>query len=179
VPAGRIRELIVSATWAPSAHNRQPWRFAALEDRTKMERLARAMADRLRQDRLADGDEPGVVEADARRSQSRITGAAWVVVVCLDRSCLDPYPDPRRQAAEHTMAVQSVAMAGHGLMLAAFAAGLASCWICAPLFAPQEVHRVLDLPAGWEPQGAVLLGRPLGATEPRTRETVDAVARFL
>jgi len=31
VPTPLLNELLEIATWAPSAHNRQPWRFAVLE----------------------------------------------------------------------------------------------------------------------------------------------------
>ena len=35
--------LLETAVWSPSAHNRQPWRFAVLEDAASKETLARAM----------------------------------------------------------------------------------------------------------------------------------------
>jgi len=68
IPAEVIERLLTAATWSPSAHNRQPWRFAVLTAPEAKERLARAMGDRLRADRLADGDDPGVVARDADRS---------------------------------------------------------------------------------------------------------------
>ena len=49
-----VERILAHATWAPSAHNRQPWRFAAVAQ-TKRRTLADAMAARLRRDRLADG----------------------------------------------------------------------------------------------------------------------------
>ena len=59
-PIGRavIERLLFAATQAPSAHNRQPWRFAVLEERADKDTLATAMGRRLRQDRTADGDDP-------------------------------------------------------------------------------------------------------------------------
>jgi len=48
-----VERILAHATWAPSAHNRQPWRFAAVAQ-TKRRTLADAMAARLRRDRLAD-----------------------------------------------------------------------------------------------------------------------------
>ena len=48
------------------------------------------------------------------------------------------------------MAIQSVAAAIHALLLAAHALGLAACWMCAPLFAPDaaRVTRWTCLPIG-------------------------------
>jgi F420 biosynthesis protein FbiB-like protein len=177
--AEQVRHLLEIATWAPSAHHRQPWRFVVVQTPAERHRLAQAMAERLRRERLADGDDPAAVEADVRRSTVRIEGAPHVVVLCLNRDELDRYPDPRRSEAERLMAVQSVAMAGQNLMLAAHNLGAGSSWVCAPLFAPQEVSQALGLPAAWEPQGAILLGMPEHIPAPRPRRPMEEVVRFV
>ena len=51
-----VERLLNTAMWAPSAHNRQPWRFAVLTDFEHKESLAWAMGERLYEDRMADGD---------------------------------------------------------------------------------------------------------------------------
>ena len=78
-----IERLLLAATQAPSAHNRQPWRFAVIDDHATKETLATAMGQRLRQDRVGDGDDPVAVEADVSRSFARITGAPTVVWRCV------------------------------------------------------------------------------------------------
>jgi coenzyme F420-0:L-glutamate ligase/coenzyme F420-1:gamma-L-glutamate ligase len=160
VPAPVIERLLTAATWAPSAHNRQPWRFATVAAPEAKIRLARAMGYKLRADRLADGDPLEAVEADTNRSFARITGAAAVIVVCLTLADMDHYPDVRRGQAEYLMAVQSVAMAVQNLLLAAQAEGLGACWMCAPLFCGDVVRQALDLPEDWEAQALVTLGYP-------------------
>jgi len=75
IPKEVILHLIEAATWAPSAHNRQPWRFVAITQPEVKERLARAMGNRLRADRTADGDDPDAIERDVARSYARLTGA--------------------------------------------------------------------------------------------------------
>jgi len=77
------------------------------------------------------------------------------------------------------MGVQSVAMAGSTMLLAAHASGLGGVWMCAPLFAPGSVKSVLDLPQEWEPQGVILLGYPAYEPQPRQRRLVDEVSRFV
>lgn len=143
--------------WAPSAHNRQPWRFAIVRGAGR-ERLARAMGARLREDLERDNAPQAVIEADVTRSYERLTGAPVVIVLCLSMADMDTYPDARRQQHEWTMAVQSVAMAGQNLLLAAHAYGLGACWMCAPLFCPDVVQSALDLPPDWQPQGLITLG---------------------
>ncbi len=118
------------------------------------------MGQRLRADRIGDGDPLADIERDVARSFARITGAPVLVVVCLSMADMDSYPDAKRSQAEQTMAVQSVAMAAQTLWLAAHAAGLGACWLCAPLFVPNLVQQTLKLPPDWQPQGLLTLGWP-------------------
>jgi F420 biosynthesis protein FbiB-like protein len=163
-----LERILTAAGQAPSAHNQQPWRFFVISDVSLKKVLAERMAEKLRQDRLADGDDLTEVEADARRSVSRITSAPVLVVMCLTMEGMDHYEDAERARSEYTMAVQSVAMASENLMLAAHAEGLGTCWMCAPLFAKEVVQEVLELPESWIPQGLITLGYP--AEVGRTRD---------
>jgi F420 biosynthesis protein FbiB-like protein len=175
VPAETLERILTAARWAPSAHNRQPWRFAILSPFAWKDRLARAMGDRLRRDRTADGDPAEAIEQDVARSYARIIGAPVVIVVALDMSDMDRYRDDR-QRAEHTMAVQSTAMATQNLLLAAHAEGLGACWMCAPLFCPDVVVEALSLPKSWEPQAIVTLGTPAGPGKPAMRRPLDEIS---
>ena len=166
-----LDRLFRTAGHAPSAHNRQPWRFAVLDGLLWKERLATAMGDRLRSDRAADGDACEVIARDVERSYVRITQAPVVVVACADMRDMDSYPDKRRQTAELLMAVQSTAMAVQNLLLAAHVEGLGASVMCAPLFCGDAVSQALDLPAGWQPQSLITLGWP--ATAGRSRDRYD------
>jgi coenzyme F420-0:L-glutamate ligase / coenzyme F420-1:gamma-L-glutamate ligase len=161
--------LIQAMSWAPSAHNRQPWRVAILEDDKWKRHLASKMAEQLRRDRSADGDGAAIVDADVKRSYDRITEAPVVLVVCADIVDMDVYPDQRRENAEYLMAVQSVATAAQNLMLAAHAEGLGACWMCAPLFCQDTVSAALRLPSGWQPQALITLGWPSATKKFRPR----------
>ena len=136
------------------------------------------MGERLRQDRLADGDPPEVIAQDVARSYNRITGAPVLIIVSTSMVDMDAYPDARRRHNEWVMATQSTAMAAQNLWLAAHAEGLGACWLCAPLFVPDLVRQTLNLPADWEPQGMLTLGYP---AEERTRSRADwhSKVRFL
>ncbi len=173
-----IDELLEAARWAPSAHNRQPWRFAIVESAEKKDALASAMGQHLRADLERDGAPAAVIEADTGRSYARITGAPVVIVVSLSMKDMDSYPDTVRQVAERTMAVQSVAMAVQNLLLAAHARGLGACWMCAPLFVPETVRQVLELESDWEPQALITLGYP-AETKTKTRMPWQSIIKYL
>ena len=179
VPHSTIQRTLEAAVHAPSAHNRQPWRFAVLTSSESRVRLAGSMGADFRRDLLANGLSEEEVEEQVQRSYRRIVEAPVAVLLCLEMSEMDLYPDPDRQRAEYLMAVQSVAMAGENLLLAAHAEGLGGVWICAPLFAPVAARASLDLPESWQPQGLLLLGYSARAPEPRPRKPLSEVARFL
>ena len=178
VPPETILRLLEAATWAPSAHNRQPWRFAVLTQAADRERLAQAMGARLRADRTADGDDPADIERDVARSYARLTGAPVLIIVCLSMADMDHYPDPRRARHEWVLAAQSTAMAAQNLLLLAHAEGLATCWVCAPLFVPGLVRELLALPPDWEPQGLITLGQAAEVRE-KNRAPIDSRVKFL
>ena len=169
VPRELLEDLLTVASWAPSAHNRQPWRFVMIDGDTTQDRLARAMGARLRADLDADDVPEDVIAQDVDRSYSRITGAAALLCLCMTMGDMDSYPDATRSHNERVMAIQSTAMAGQNFLLAAHAAGLGACWMCAPLFCPDVVQATLYLPANWEPQGLITIGYPAQERE-RNRE---------
>lgn len=167
VPPEVLEELLEAARWAPSAHNRQPWRFAVLVDAGRKQALAEAMGERFRRDLVGDGLPVAEVERQVSRSVARIAEAPAAIVVFLSMADMDQYADAPRQALERTMAVQSVALAVQNMLLLAHAHGLGACWMCAPLFCPDAVRDVLDVPADWEAQALLTLGYP---AETRTKE---------
>ena len=173
-----VEEVLTAATWAPSAHNRQPWRFVVLSETAAKNQLATAMNAQLRADLTADGLPAEQIERDASRSYQRLTEAPTLILLCLTMAEMDDYPDGRRQQNEWVMAVQSVAMAGQNLLLAAHQLGLGGCWVCAPLFCPQVVQTTLGLPADWQAQGLISLGYP-AESKVKTREGLDGRVLWL
>ena len=169
VPESDIRQILTAATWAPSAHNRQPWRFAVIRQDGAKQRLARAMGARLHADLAADNLPAALIEQDVARSYQRLTLAPALILLSLSMSDMDSYPDTARQHNEWVTAVQSTALAGQNLLLAAHALGLGACWMCAPLFCPDAVRESLALPPDWEPQALITLGYPAEQKE-KTRQ---------
>jgi F420 biosynthesis protein FbiB-like protein len=173
-----IEGLLLDACTAPAPHHTRPWRFAVLFDHAPKDRLAQAMGDAWQADMTADGVDPAVQERLIARSYGRVTAAPVIIVASLVDEGLRSWPDGRRRAAEWAMAQHSMGCALENLMLSAHLRGLASYWISAPLFCPEAVRAALDLPAAWQPQALVAVGRPDPAAEPRPRPPIG-LERFV
>jgi len=179
VPDSAIEAILTTATFAPSAHNRQPWRFVVLKDSSARQRLAEAMALDFQRDLESDGVPSEKIQAQVKRSKDRIISAPVAILLCLDMSEMDSYPDKRRTKAEFRMTVQSAAAAGMQLLLAAHAEGLGGVWACWVLFAVETIQEVLELPKTWEPQALFFIGYPEVIPEARERKPLNAITRYI
>lgn len=179
VSTALITEVLEAATLAPSAHNRQPWRFVVIQSLDVKKELAKRMGTAFRHDLIADGLSETEINKQVERSNNRIEQAPAIILFCLDTTVGDAYPDKKRQKAEWIMGTQSLAMAGQNLLLAAHTKGLGAVWMCAPLFAQDVVRQTLQIPTEWEPQGMVLLGYPAKIPPRRSRRPITEIARYL
>lgn len=162
-----VRDALEAARWAPSPHGRMPWRFAVLTEHGAKMRLADAMADTWRHNLEMDGQAPDIVATRLLKSRQRL-GAPVLILACLYLDDLDRYPDAARQAAETTMAIQSLGAAVQNLLLKAYQLGLDAGWMCAPLFCPEVVVEALGLDQRLIPHALITLG--YAAADPKRRE---------
>ena len=150
-----------------------------MKDLSVKVRLADAMAEDFERDLRRDGVAPEKIQAQIRRSKDRITSAPVLILLCLDMSQMDAYPDDKRQRAERTMAMQSVAAAGLQLLLAAHAEGLGGVWVCSPLFTQETTQVTLNLPETWEPQGMFFVGYADELPKNRERKNIEHLVKML
>ena len=155
VPDSVIESILHTATFAPSAHNRQPWRFAVLTNPSIKTRLVSVLTSQMRADMQAEGADKSDIEKRTSLSLRRMDEAPVVIILCRDTTAVRA--DTPEEAA---MGVQSSALAGLQLLLAAHAEGLGGSWICWPLYAQEATRAALDLPKPWEPQAMYFLGYP-------------------
>jgi len=174
-----IEKMLAAAVRAPNAHNRQSWRFAVLQNHTDIEQLAVGMGKDYREALQHSGMSPQEVEARAEGRKARICGAPLVIILFVDTSDLDSYTDQNRESGEYFMAVQSAALAGGHLLLAAEALSLGGVWMCAPMFVPDRVRQVLNLPDTWMAQGMLLLGHPNEEPPFRERKPLADVVKYV
>ncbi len=173
-----VEALVALALTAPAPHHTRPWRFAHVAPERR-NALASAMGAAWRADMEADGVDPAQQLRALARSRRQIEDAPTLLVGCVVGEGLRAWPDERRLRAEWTMAAHSFGAALQNVLLAASAGGLGAFWISAPLYAGEAVRTALDLPAEWEPQAAIALGRPSAEYRPFARPAPDVAGSLL
>jgi coenzyme F420-0:L-glutamate ligase/coenzyme F420-1:gamma-L-glutamate ligase len=168
----RLDALVEAACLARAPHHSRPWRWVIVDSDEAKAALADGMGARWRLDLVADHVADARVDELVASSRRKLLGAPALVLGCLTWDGLDRYPDAGRRQAEWGMALLSLGASVENLMLAAADAGLASCWVAAPIFCPEEARDALDLPTTWLPHALVLVGRPDPAYVGRRRPPV-------
>lgn len=160
VPEETLRRVLEAARLAPSACNRQPWRFAVVRD------------PELRRRVVAEGFLPGL------RLQWAL-GAPALVVLGMERGLVT-----------HRLAVGisrvdypwiDLGIAGEHLVLAAEEEGLGTCWI--GWVRPRALRRLVGWPAGIRPVSVISVGyaqeRGRAPDGPPRRRALDELTRWL
>jgi F420 biosynthesis protein FbiB-like protein len=176
VDGDRLDALVAAAALAPAPHHTRPWRFAVLTDAAARAALAAGMGEAWRRDLAADAVAVPRIDALVDASRRRLAAAPAAILACLTDEGLDRYPDEARQRAEWGMAVLSLGAAVENLMLAAADAGLASCWVAAPIFCPNAARASLRLDDAWVPQALILVGHADPGYRARTRPPIEVDA---
>jgi coenzyme F420-0:L-glutamate ligase/coenzyme F420-1:gamma-L-glutamate ligase len=170
-----IREILAAATWAPSAHNAQPWMFIVLTEEDSKCDLADAMGEVWLRELEKDGLPKLMREASVRASADRFSTAPALILACLSLEGMDSYPDQKRKENERDLAVQSLGAAIQNLLLAAHTEGLGACWYCAPIFCKDAVKEVLKIPKEVEPQALITIGYPAEQPKAPSRKPLENV----
>ncbi|MGV0850921.1 coenzyme F420-0:L-glutamate ligase [Mycolicibacterium phlei] len=170
-----VEDAVAEALTAPAPHHTRPVRFVWLQNRDTRTALLDRMKDKWRRDLLGDGKQADWVERRIGRGQI-LYDAPEVVIPFLVPDGAHSYPDAERTAAEHTMFTVAVGAAVQALLVALAVRGVGSCWVGSTIFAADEVRAELDLPADWEPLGAVAIGYPEeGQPNPRDPAPTDGM----
>jgi nitroreductase len=178
-----LDKLIDAARWAPSAGNRQAWRFLAVESPQTLARMGEAVAEAVQRLR-------GAVRADLRSMADRYLDnflhftSAPVVLVPIWRPGAAPSravgPAAARPSDGDEEGLASVAAAIQNLLLAAHALGVGACWMTGPLVAREALERLLNVPDGWRIAALIPLGKPAAAaaaTAPARRDAARLLHR--
>ena len=175
VPPQDIEGAVADALTAPAPHHTRPVRFVWLRDAGRRMALLDRMKARWRDDLSRDGKPARAVDTRVARGQILYDAPELIIPVLVPDGAHD-YPDSARTAAEHTMFTVAVGAAVQALLVALAVRGVGSCWVGSTIFAPDEVRDELELPAEWEPLGAIAIGYP---DEPLTPREPAPVAGLL
>ena len=156
-----IRLLIEAAVQAPSAVNQQPWTFTVVRDQAVLDRVsAKAKAHMLAT--MPAGPHSDHFHSLLDDPSFQIFYHAPVLILI-------------SAVAEGPWIVEDCALAAENLMLAAYAAGLGSCWIgfAQSFLSTPDGKAALGLPAAWAPVAPIIVGRPKAAPPPVPRNAPE------
>jgi coenzyme F420-0:L-glutamate ligase/coenzyme F420-1:gamma-L-glutamate ligase len=179
VPEDLIEKILAAGVLAPNAGHRQSWRFVVISSSKEIRKLADALNENFRRDMRAAGNSALKVEMQVKRRKKRICAAPIVIVMFVDTSEVEDYSEENPASGKYLMAVQSCALAGGQILLAADALGLGGLWMGGPIYAPDNVRETLNLPASWISQGMLLIGYADEAPEKKERKPMESVVRFV
>lgn len=148
-----IRRLIDVAVRAPNAVNQQPWTFTVVRDQNRLDRISQsAKAHMLK----TMGDSPNAAHFRPRLSDPSFQIFYHAPVLILISA-----------TAQGPWIVEDCALAAENLMLAAFAAGLGTCWIgfAQGFLNSPEGKSMLNIPSAHVPIAPIIVGHPKGKPE--------------
>ena len=172
-----IDKLLAAAVAAPSAKNRQPWRFAVYSGEQK-----NALLGEIRRglEREKSGDARLPLSADGLGdafNTLRIMEQAQVIIMVLGSQGMSPFEtySPDRHVYE-VCDVLSIGAAVENLLLAATELGLGSLWIANTCYAYEELAAFMGTDRMIT--GAVALGYPAETPSARPRKSIDEVTEY-
>jgi nitroreductase len=187
-PAELIESILASAVTAPSASNKQPWRFIVLRNREMIVTLASRV--RAAVDRIASAiDPPFAASFRAYGDYFTRFENAPVVIVALFRSLtllsnltdqrLSDDDAQRIRAMERDSGLIGTSMAMENLLLAAHAAGLGASGMTGPLVAVDAIREIAAVPPSWEVAALIPIGFPDESPVPTTRKPAEKVTQWI
>ena len=154
VPREDIEKILEAARLAPSACNKQPWRFAVITDGSLRARL------------LEEGSLPGI-------NMNWAKTAPVILVLGMKRSLVTHKVAPLISNVDYSLI--DLGIAGEHAVLEATELGYGTCWI--GWIKPKDVRKIVGWPKEILPQALITLGKPASAPENRTpRLSLDEIA---
>jgi nitroreductase len=175
-----ILRILEAARWAPSNHNRQPWKFIVLQDTAAIRDLAECVREHLSAKLKALPSIPAEYASEMVEYATFFADAPVLIVVLHKRpisaaaSVLEGVANPALVSGE----ALSVAMAVQNLLLAAHALGLGTCVLTGPLLVDKVVMEKLKIPAGLDLNCLVALGYSDVKLEPPRRKDLQQILEF-
>lgn len=153
VPPDLIEACIEAARYAPTACDRQSWRFIITEGEIK--------------DRVAREALGGIVVPNRWAATAPV-----IVVVAMDLDVIVHRLGGKVKGIEYHMI--DAGIAGEHFVLQATELGLGTCWI--GWFNKRAVKKILDIPAGWDVAAMIAVGFPDQEPGQKVRKKFEEIA---
>ncbi|HOT75102.1 MAG TPA: nitroreductase family protein [Candidatus Wallbacteria bacterium] len=143
-----IDKMLEAALWAPSASNRQSWKFVAVKNPSVIKEMASAVRAAVEKLKAQIEDEDNAAAFGGYSGYFTFFESAPLVIA----ACFNPRPnyvnvlsgknlrpdDNLEQTTAVGAAIQNILLAAHGM-------GYGACWMSGPLIAEQELVKILKL----------------------------------
>ena len=179
-----INALVRAAVTAPSAGNRQDWEFIFVESEKIREKMAASV--RRAWNSAANNAESAAIRAEINSYSDNFSWFAHApAVAVVSTSGVDKTTESlcggdavlARSVAGN---FASASMATQNFMLAAEAAGLATCCLTGPLLAESSLKRMLGIKRSRDLVCLIALGKPVSSARPEPEErSMENVVRII
>jgi len=187
VKEGDILDIIKSATFAPSAINKQPWYFIVITDDSLKKQMANVVEAKLKEmlDKTAKDE-----DIDRLINYTKFFTffeEAPVVIAVLCRPITSPLalfleqtgiPVDELEDPVHSE-IQSASAAIQNMLLKAHELGLGACWMTNPLIAKKELESLLQVTKPWYILSIIPIGVPASKPHMPRRKKISSIVKFV
>ncbi|MBZ9693519.1 nitroreductase family protein [Clostridium sp. M14] len=173
-----IKEIIESGIKAPSAKNRQPWKFIVVQGNSK-DKMIEAFEKGIKRECSSDDS----LLPDSKRHikgavyTSAIMKEASAIILVINTASKGLFTELSNEEKVYDYAnTQSISAAIENMIIEATDKGIGSLWICDIFFAYKELHKWLHIEG--EMVAAISLGYPLENPTQRPRKKIHDVIEW-
>jgi len=181
-------QLIEAARTAPSAGNKQPWRFLIVRNRDLIETTAKAVnEERLRLANLCSQEFRTEFENYSNNFLQFRNAPALIIPIFKNLAILSRLlNETARQeeksflySMEHHSALISVSLSIQNILLMAEELGIGVCCMTGPLIAEQKLTECFNIPDRWKIAAVIAVGYPDEAPDNPGRKSVQTVIKWV
>lgn len=172
-----INKILDAGRAAPSAKNRQPWKYIVFGNEHKKE-LLKAMEEGLQREEKGITDLPkskhGIADA---QNTLRIMREAPIIIVVINTNAKSPFlPVDNDERITEICDSLSIGASVQNILLSAQAMGLGALWIANTCFAYKEITAYLNI--NEQLAGAIAVGYKAESPNPRPRKSLNEIVEY-
>ena len=174
-----IEQLIEAASWAPSNHNRQGWKFIIFEDQQEIHALAEKIRNFISKS-LEKSHKIIAGQVQELIYYSGVFDQAPILILAMHKKSPTVGKSIMDLATSELASGEAIstAMACQNLLLATQALGLGACVMTAPLLAGPILKSLDNLPMGYEPTCLITVGYPAETPQAPRRKKIEHIIEY-